>query len=87
MTIFCVGTYAKTAAIAAASAAETRAAKRGAKCALREPGGDDFFTRVVFGSYGRKYSATHTLLNLLGRLAAGSGRIAKGRGSLPRCGD
>ena len=38
-----------------------------AKYALREPGGYDF-TPLVIESYGRQYSATHTLLNLLGRL-------------------
>ena len=33
---------------------------------------------LVVESYGRQCSATHTLLNLLGRLAADSGRVSKG---------
>ena len=43
----------------------------------REPGGYDF-TPLVVESYGRQCSGTHTLLNLLGRLAADSGRVSKG---------
>ena len=70
-------TYVVTAATTAGSAAETRAAKKVAKYALREPGGYDF-TPLVVESYGRQCSATHTLLNLLGRLAADSGRVSKG---------
>ena len=65
------------AATTAGSAAEERAAKKVAKYALREPGGYDF-TPLVVESYGRQCSATHTLLNLLGRLAADSGRVSKG---------
>ena len=49
------------------------AALRLAKYAWREPGGYDF-TLLVVESYGRQCSATHTLLNLLGRLATHSGR-------------
>ena len=59
-----------------ATAAEARAAKKVAKNALREPGGYDF-TLLVAESYGHQCSATHTLLNLLGRLAADSGRVRK----------
>ena len=43
----------------------------------REPSGYDF-TPLVDESYGRQCSVTHTLLNLLGRLAADSGRVSKG---------
>ena len=60
---------------------EACAAKKVAKNALREPGGYDF-TPLVVESYGHQCSATHTLLNLLRRLAADSGR-----GSRVRCGD
>ena len=42
------------------------------KYALREPSGYGF-TPPVVESYGRQCSATHTLLNLPGRLAADSG--------------
>ena len=76
----------ETAAATAGSAAEMRAAKKVAKSALREPGGYDF-TLLVVESYGRRISASHTLLNLVGRLAADSGRITKGpwvEGSLRR---
>ena len=48
---------------------------------MREPGGFDF-TPLVVESHGRQCSATHTLLNLLGRLAAD-----RGRGLRVRCGD
>ena len=72
-----VDTYVETAAATAGSTAEVHAAKKVAKYALREPGGYDFTTLVV-ESYGCQYSATHTLLNLLGRLAADSGRVTKG---------
>ena len=64
------------AAATAGSAAEGRAAKKVAKYALREPGGYDF-TPLVVESYGRQCSATHTLLNLLGRLAGDSGSVTK----------
>ena len=67
----------ETAATTAGSAAEARAAKKVAKHALREPGGYDF-TPLMVESSGHRCSATHTLLNLLGRLAADSGRITKG---------
>ena len=66
-----------TAATTAGSAAETRAAKKVAKYALREPGGYDF-TPLVVESYGRQCSATHMLLNPLGCLAADSGRVSEG---------
>ena len=80
----CADTYVATAAATAGS--ETRAAKRLAKYALHEPGGYDF-TPLVVESYGRQCSATHTLLNLLERLAADSGHVSKGRGSRVDCGD
>ena len=70
-------TYVETAAAAAGSAAEVRAAKKMAKYALRQPSGYDF-TPLLVESYGRQCSTTHTLLNLLGRLAADSGRFTKG---------
>ena len=58
------------AATTAGYAAEPRAARKVAKqVALLEPSGYDF-THLVVESYGRQCSATHTLLNLLGRLAA-----------------
>ena len=41
----------------------------GESACLCEPDGYDF-TPLVVESYGRQCSATHTLLNLLGRLAA-----------------
>ena len=63
-------------AATAGSAAETRS-KKVAKYALREPGGYNF-TPLVVESYGRQCSATYTLLNLLGRLAADSGHVSKG---------
>ena len=47
-----------------------------AKYALREPGGYDF-TPLVVESYDCQCSATHTLLNLLGRLAGDSGSVTK----------
>ena len=50
--------------------------KKVAKYSLREPGG--YVTPLVVQSYGRQYSAAHTLLNLLGRLGADSGRVRKG---------
>ena len=59
------------------SAAETRAAKKVPKYALCEPGGYEF-TPLVVQSCSRQCSATHTLLNLLGRLSADSGRVSKG---------
>ena len=73
----CADTYVETAAATAGSAAEVRAAKKVAKYALCEPGGYDF-TPLVVESYGRRCSATHTLLNLLGRHAADTGRVSKG---------
>ena len=79
----CADRFGATAATTAGSAAETRAAKKVAKCALREPGGYDF-TPLVVESYGRRCSATHTLLNLLGRLATDSGRV-NGNQLLWRC--
>ena len=66
-------TYVETAATATGSAAEARAAKKVAKYTLREPGSYDC-TPLVVESYGRQCSATHTLLNLLGRLSADIGR-------------
>ena len=65
------------AAATAGSAAEVRAAKKVAKYALREPGSYDF-TPLVVESYGGQFSSMHTLLNLLGRLVADSGRVTKG---------
>ena len=62
-----------TAATTAGSAVEGHAAKKVAKHTLREPGGYDF-TPLVFETHGRQCSATNTLLNLLGRLDADSGR-------------
>ena len=73
----CADTYVYTAAATAGSAAEGRAEKKAAKYALREPGSYGF-TPLVVESYGRQCSAKHTLLNLLGRLAADSGRVSKG---------
>ena len=65
-----------TAAATAGSTVEGRAAKKVAKHALRETGGYDF-TPLVVKSYGRQCSRTPALLNLLGHLAADSGRVAK----------
>ena len=59
VTHYCADTYLATAATTAGSATETRAAKKVAKYALREPGGYDF-TPLVVESYGRQCSATHT---------------------------
>ena len=73
----CADSYVDTAVATAGSAAEVRAAKKVAKCALREPCGYAV-TPLVIESYGRQCSDTHTLQNLLGRLAANSGRVTKG---------
>ena len=73
----CADTYVVMAATTAGSAAQTRAAKKVAKYALRKPGGYNIMS-LVLESYGRQCSATHTLLNLLGRLAADRGRVSKG---------
>ena len=73
----CADTYVGQAAATAGSAAEARAAKKVAKYALSEPGGYDF-TPLVVESYGRQCSATHKLLNLLGRQASDNGRVTKG---------
>ena len=78
--------YVETAATIVGSAAEKRAAKKVAKYALRELGGYDFSPLVV-ESYGRQCSPTHTLLSLLGLLAADSGTSPKGRGLRARRGD
>ena len=51
MTHYCADTYLATAATTAGSATETRAAKKVAKYALREPGGYEF-TPLVVESYG-----------------------------------
>ena len=80
----CADTYVKTAATTAGSAAEGCAAKKVAKYALREPGGYDF-TPLVVELYGRHFSATQTLLNHLGRVAADCGRVAMGAWIV--CGD
>ena len=77
VTHYCVDKYVVTAAATAGSAPEARAAKMSAKYASCEPGGYDFNPLVV-ESYGRQCSATHALLNLLGHLAADSGRVTKG---------
>ena len=73
----CADTYVGQAAANAGSAAEARAANKVAKYALREPGGYDF-TPLVVESCGRLCSATHKLLNLLGRQASDNGRVTKG---------
>ena len=38
----------------------------------------DNFAPLLVESYGRQCTATHTLLNELGHLAADSGRVTKG---------
>ena len=63
----------------------TRAAKKVARYALREPGGYDF-TPLVVESYRRQCSATHTLLNLgasgLRQRACQQGGMGRGRAAL-----
>ena len=66
----CADTYVGQAAANAGSTAEARAAKKVTKHALRAPGGYDF-TPLVVESYGRQCSATHKILNLLGRQVSG----------------
>ena len=77
MTHYCADTCVETAAATAGSAAEVRAAKKVAKYAVQEHAGYAFDALVV-ESYGRECSATYTLLHLLGRLAADSGRVNNG---------
>ena len=78
---YCTDAYVETAAATAGSATEVREAKKVSKYVLCKPGGSDFRPLVV-AFYGRQCPATHTLQNILGRLAADSGR-----GSRARCGD
>ena len=59
----CADTYVNAAAATAGSAAKGRAAKKVAQYALREPDGYNF-TPLVIESYGRPFSATHTLLTV-----------------------
>ena len=77
LTHCCADTYVEAAATTAGSAAEVHAAQKVARYALRKPGGYNF-TPLVVESYGRQCTATHTLLNLLGHLAADRGRVTKG---------